>query len=319
MHKCNLCEYKSKYSTDVKRHKSNIHNINVKWHKCNLCEYKTKNNSDLLRHKRNLHENTEIFKCNLCDFTAKSLSNLKQHKSNIHNIDVKWYYCDLCSHKTKHPGSLKQHKAGIHNVNVKWYHCDVEWCLYKAKTNNHIVRHKKRIHSKEGKARQKRQEQRIARLLDSHNIKYEREIQVNFDCFKGKNYARIDFTLYKKDCIILLEVDENQHDNYYFYSVSCDTRRMNDIVTAIRCSGNSLPILFIRYNPDAFKVNGITERVPKIKRESKLIKFIKEYKPSKSELEIKYMYYNTIKIDDYKIPEITQDLEYNEEMVKCVL
>ena len=51
MFKCDQCDYKTKNNSDLKRHKSAIHDIDVKWYLCDQCDYKAKTNSDLKRHK----------------------------------------------------------------------------------------------------------------------------------------------------------------------------------------------------------------------------------------------------------------------------
>ena len=49
------CNYNSKNTGKIKRHKANIHNIDVKWHYCNLCSYKCKQKSSIKQHKSNIH------------------------------------------------------------------------------------------------------------------------------------------------------------------------------------------------------------------------------------------------------------------------
>ena len=51
------CFYSSNFSSKVKRHKQNIHNIDVVWFHCDQkgCEYKAKNTGRLREHKANIH------------------------------------------------------------------------------------------------------------------------------------------------------------------------------------------------------------------------------------------------------------------------
>jgi len=151
---CNLCEFKTKYPSRLKRHKSDIHNIDVKWHHCNIgeCKYKCKNNSDLKKHKAFIHDiDVKWYKCNIdeCEYKCKSNSELKRHKAYIHDIDVKWYYCDVddCKLKFKSNSHLKEHKAYKHDIDVKWYHCDIGECEYKCKRNSELKKHKAFIHN----------------------------------------------------------------------------------------------------------------------------------------------------------------------------
>ena len=52
---CDKCNFKSKTESNLKKHKANIHGIDVKWFKCDQCLYKCKQNSDLTRHKGRQH------------------------------------------------------------------------------------------------------------------------------------------------------------------------------------------------------------------------------------------------------------------------
>ena len=54
---------------------------------------------------------------------------------------------------------------------------------------------------------------------------------------------------------IILEVDENQH-KYENYELRCELVRVSRIVEGY----GGIPVHIIRYNPDAFKINGLTRR-----------------------------------------------------------
>ena len=146
---CNLCEYKTNHLGHLKRHKSNKHNIDVKWVCCNIddCKFKCKSNSELKSHKTNIHDiDVTWFYCDIdeCKFKFKQRGNLKRHKANIHDIDVSWYHCDIddCKFKCKRKLHLKSHKSFIHNLDVKWHYCDIGDCKTKFKQNNNLKKHK---------------------------------------------------------------------------------------------------------------------------------------------------------------------------------
>jgi hypothetical protein len=282
------CKYECKKKYNLKTHKALVHNINVTWYNCDLCEYKCK-----------------LKGC------------LKLHKVDIHDINVTWYNCDLCDYKCKRQSSLKIHKSLVHDINVTWYNCDL--CEYKCKQKGHLKSHFNSIHSPEGQARQKKEEHKVAKLLEKNSIVVERETRVNFSCFEsGKHWALIDFTIYRKDCIILLEVDENQHKYGEYYSVSCDMKRMSHILTAIRCEGKEHTVLFLRYNPHSFEIEYEKQKISQKDRQESLVNFINNYKPSREGLEIKYMFYDKEQSED-KIPLIAKTPDYNKEMVKCII
>ena len=83
------CSYKAKESCGVKKHKQNVHNIDVVWHFC---------------------------KIGGCDYKAKLAGDLKKHKQRVHNIDVVWHFCKIgdCSYKAKQAGKVKRHKQDVH-------------------------------------------------------------------------------------------------------------------------------------------------------------------------------------------------------------
>jgi hypothetical protein len=87
---------------------------------------------------------------------------------------------------------------------------------------------------------------------------------------------------------VVVEVDEDQHKGY---DPECERVRMINILGALgmRC-------VFIRFNPDAFKIDGKTVRVYEKKRHELLLKTIREYmKPSfdpQATADVVYLYYD---------------------------
>ena len=49
------CEYKCKCASDLKRHRADVHDINVRWHACDMCEYKSKRAVHLKQHRAKRH------------------------------------------------------------------------------------------------------------------------------------------------------------------------------------------------------------------------------------------------------------------------
>ena len=70
---------------------------------------------------------------------------------------------------------------------------------------------------------------------------------------------------------VLLEVDEEQHKAY---DPSCDVRRDFDMAASVALgSGHKL---LVRYNPDGFKIAGMTRRTTKKERHAQLIRLLGE-------------------------------------------
>jgi hypothetical protein len=86
-------------------------------------------------------------------------------------------------------------------------------------------------------------------------------------------YAYIDFAIQKSWGVILLECDEDQHKAY---DPSCDLRRDFDSCASIAL-GSQHKAVVLRYNPDAFKVAGVTRRTSKKDRQQKLIEILSSW------------------------------------------
>ena len=71
---------------------------------------------------------------------------------------------------------------------------------------------------------------------------------------------------------MLLEVDEEQHKAY---DPSCDVRRGFDMAASVAI-GSGHKLLVLRYNPDAFKIAGMTRRTTKKERRAQLIRLLGE-------------------------------------------
>lgn len=132
----------------------------------------------------------------------------------------------------------------------------------------------------------------------------------------NNSYARIDFVILMHGHVIFLEVDEHQH-NFGYGPISCDMRRMSKIVESLFIEGNTLPIIFIRYNPNSFIVDDVHVSCLKRDRENTLIDIISDsssniYENNRS-LKILYMYYDTTD----GVANVVSSNEYNPMMVSC--
>jgi hypothetical protein len=267
-HKCQFCDKEFNYASDLKRHNAFKHDVDVQWHKCDMCDYE-----------------------------CKEAGNLTKHKAFKHDVNVQWHCCDLCNYKCKQASSLKTHKSLKHGINIQWHKCDM--CECKFKTASDRIRHMKRHHEKEYQARRKLQENRIAEVLvakgwneyfESDTMPpigyFKREHQIDFQCAEAsldRKWCRIDFILGYGGGYVFLEVDENQHRFGYNFgdnkAISCDSKRMANVHTSltIECSqtGMETPsIYWLRYNPDAWHIDGTLIRHPKKEREEALCSFL---------------------------------------------
>jgi very-short-patch-repair endonuclease len=132
-------------------------------------------------------------------------------------------------------------------------------------------------------------------------------VHIDYKCIdsEDKRYARLDFVLELPHKRLILEVDERQHQDVA-YEVSCDLARMMFVTSAIACSRNVRPTQWIRFNPNGFKVDEETVRVPKKRKYQQLLSVIQDTTEF-SGVRISYMYYDVTN----KMPTICMDSSYD--------
>jgi ssDNA-binding Zn-finger/Zn-ribbon topoisomerase 1 len=291
------CDFRTKETGTLKQHKANKHDMNVVWHLCNQPD---------------------------CDFKAKHASDLRQHEANKHNIDITWRLCNQpgCNFKSKTMGHLNLHKADIHDIGVVVHCCDYPDCEYTAKRASSLIIHMKAMHWNTYCARKKEQEERVrTALLATGWLEYfasdtlpplgyfKREKRIDFACVDAEDtWCRVDFVLGTATGYVFLEVDEHQHRFGYDAMLSCDMKRMAKVMASLALeAGASMPNVFwVRYNPNAWHVNGALQSVPKVERESWLCAFLSELTMTQP-LTIGYAYYDS---SDGAL-EVLQNAEYH--------
>ena len=152
-------------------------------------------------------------------------------------------------------------------------------------------------------------------VIDQAGVLYDREHEVSTSCLDPKKRgSRVDFLigpLGASNTVVLLEVDEHQHGSY---EVSCEVRRMSDVAAAFTTEGNTLPVAWIRFNPDHYTRGGV--RIPRIsiaKRMEPVMALIRslERAPAGSvpQLSVRYYYYDQTSKGR---PLVIDDEDYNE-------
>jgi hypothetical protein len=169
----------------------------------------------------------------------------------------------------------------------------------------------KKTHTQEGQLRQKKKEQAVDLFFSkqpSQAGKWERELYINFRCFEidsdQKKNCRIDFyriiaPVGKPPVHVCLEVDEDEHTGY---APECDLRRMTDCYAhcfSVTSELENARVLWIRYNPDKFTIDGKKAVVNAAARRKTLIDFLLDVEengidiPDDKCLAVKYMFYST--------------------------
>ena len=105
-----------------------------------------------------------------------------------------------------------------------------------------------------------------------------------------RRHLRPDFQILYDDehYKIIVEVDERQHNNHNY---SLETERSREVTLQKKFN---IPCIFIRYNPDSFKLNGKTVRTYAKERHKVLISRIKYYmdNPPTEYLQKEFLFYS---------------------------
>lgn len=246
-------------------------------YKCSYCPKDFAHPTTCQRHER-IHTGEKPYKCSFCDKQFIRPTDKKRHE--LLHTGEKPHECSQCKQRFSRPYLLTQHK---------YYH-----------------------HTTEGEQKRKQQEMVLERFFNSKNINFEREHPVTFECIGGTS-AKIDFIMDPAGRIIFTECDEFQHKTY---GVSCEVRRMTEVQSSLMLGGNTLPIVWIRYNPNAFKVDGVGQPVPREERLNKLLDKINEISAMTDlpPMSVHYLFYDMVGGK----PAIFNDPEYAETFKELV-
>jgi hypothetical protein len=135
--------------------------------------------------------------------------------------------------------------------------------------------------------RRKKKEERLFKFLRSARYAPDRETVIQFCGTGSKKLARLDFTIYKPDRVVVVECDEHGHDRE---PVLCEVTRMLD-VAAQHAMKSDLPLHFVRFNPDGYSVDGWAPKPKMAERHKELILAIEE--PVTAPLTITYICYSS--------------------------
>ncbi len=276
---------------------------------CGECQRKFSQSSNLAKHMRT-HSGDRPHVCPHpgCEQAFAQSGTLIAHQrahTGERPYRCKHTGCDFAASQATH---LVAH--GRTHTGEKPYKCCFPQCEAVFTTKTHLNEHSKRIHSELGGQRQKRQEERIAKALRAAGVHFKREHHVDTSC-GGGTFAREDFVIdHAPGGLISLEIDENQHGG----QVGCDLKRTQDIRNALMISGNTLPRLLIRYNPDAFCVDGLRRTVPKKERERCLVDIIKSFSFSQApDFRMLYVFFDAHTTSNGLLPDAFDDPDYFED------
>src|SRR3972149_2321951 len=303
---CTDCEYKCKNNSDMKDHLWQVHDIGEgKWFDCTECKYKCKDNSNLKKHLWQVHDIGEgkWFNCPECDYKSKSNSNIKKHLWQVHNIgEGKWFNCTDCVSKFKSNSSLKVHLSNVHDIGdltCNYCHKNVFRLNDYTDKNTGKVKICRECYNKATGYSTKKEKQMVEYIKKTELKNY---IILQNRIIKGNSCntnCRPDLMLSSsKELTIVVECDEFQHSGYSF-----ETERMNAIIDEIK----DHRVVFIRWNPDTYKVKKHRGKVNREQRLEMLVELIRKLCNKRWEEEENILVYYMFYTEDNPI--ITKSLE----------
>ena len=266
-----------------------------------------------LQAHRRTHSGDRPFLCTYpdCDSKFTTSSHLRMHE-RIHS-DLRPYKCPLdgCAAAFRRAEDVKIHMI-VHTSERK-YRCTEGDCESAFKHASVLWKHKFLYHTPEGQTELKKEEARVRKVLKKAGLFFKDQHTIDFVCTgpdRGGDRAYIDFLIEIRDLagkvvgFVFLEVDERQHQAY---TVQCEVRRMADVQLSLAMAENTFPIMFIRYNPNAYRVNGKAVRMTREEREKRLVDYLRSVSFVQP-FAVTYMYYDVLD----GLPAVFDDPSYNE-------
>lgn len=233
----------------------------------------------LAQHVSAVHELVRPFKCphDGCGKCFSQKGHLDQHVTVVH-ARKQPFKCphDGCGKRFSQKENLDRHVSVVH-LRIKPFTCDATACDYKAANRTDLVNHVRAVHSAEGHRRQKVSENALAKALDHAGLDFTREHHVDFRCADAvadDKFFRVDYVLAPHNGkIALVECDERQHD---WVDTSCDVKRMAEIMETLALGGNTMDVVFIRFNPHAYRRSGRLQKTSQEARHGALVRILQD-------------------------------------------
>jgi hypothetical protein len=299
---------------------------------CDECakSFGTKGHCD--RHVQAIHRDQKPFSCEVCRQRFQTKQHRDQHVRAVHRGD-RPFNCEECKHccstkwnrdrhvLTVHRGVLSDnHLRTVHRGETR-YECEDANCDYRSFYKYRVAAHFKSWHTAAAALRHKKAEAAVEKVLQEAGLGFDREARVAYGCGLdvGKHWASIDFVLHLPDRVLLLEVDEQQHNGY---GVGCDAARMSHVHSALVADNPARAIVFVRFNPDAFRADGRLVTLPKKARHAALVGLLRRLSRERTQgamaagqLSVHYRHYDE---DAAGRPLLLGDAEYPAALAACV-
>ena len=274
---------------------------------CDQCDAAFSALYPLTIHKRK-HTGEKPYACDQCDAAFSQKHHLAKHIRT--HTGEKPYACDQCDAAFSVNHSLTVHRRT--HTGEKPYKCHIPDCNKRFTASGQRDQHEKYFHDKQRQETYtKKKEEWIFKLFQDHNIAFEREVTISYrSCGETDTWARLDFVVYRPHEVVIVSVDEFQH---YDYDIVCEVARMSKVVTAIRAAGDERSIVWLRFNPDYFHVDGVKHSICIQERGLRLVQTINQSRPLVPHtVSVTYLYYDSTTCEDgSRRPEILGSPDYS--------
>ena len=239
------------------------------------------------------HAKRAKWTCEHCpDTQFASKDNLRRHVGKKHGSR-----CKHCNINCTTLESRRDHEA-LHKDQIYGFlhACEIPHCLVRCATQEQLAFHVQTNHLSSDD--EKDTEDKLAVFLQSKNIGFTRDwsnhVTLPLDC--RANSARPDFYLnaisQATSKVVLIDNDEHQHKRY-----TAELERMRNIERALQEDElfKDKPILFIRFNPNGYKVDNVVKTIPLCDAHECLLATIDTCSKQQLQkgLNVVYMYYDT--------------------------
>lgn len=302
------------------------------------CSKKFSGKGNMLQHFKAVHDGIKDIKCIYinCNRTFSTKCSMLKHVKIIHD-GVKDVMCTVpdCYKVFSSKGNMLQHIKMFHEC-VRDIQCTYPDCRQMFSRTRNMLMHYQCWHTKEGQQRKIRKQDRVRHVLESaYTVDSECHVRYQGGCVPDpdKFCARVDYHILGiTNSIVIVECDEEGHRDY---TLACELSRMEQIHEAIIKANYSLmvenegetyalttpmkPVVFVRFNPDARKVDGEKERWKRADREALLLELLQEIRDGDVDLphplNIVYIGYDMLDGE----PVVCGDPDFAQQMCGCVV
>jgi len=207
-----------------------------------------------------------------CLYVHEHKANVQQHVKEVHD-NVRPYKCTICGHAFKRSSHLRTHMITHEEREV--FQCTHMACFFKTYHQHKFDEHVK-THTTSGPDNS----------LEAQVLAY---FQPKYTCMTNKvdctavsdayTYVLVDCVMVVSTTLVLLECDEKQHKDHTKYQVGNEVLRMKAASAALSRQYPHMPLLWVRFNPHGYKLDGRKQHSALPLRLAELDQFLKTYQP----------------------------------------